>query len=273
MRKLLVLVSLLGLLLAACRAETNLVLTVEEDGSGTLGFELGMDEELRDLVTSSGGSVDDILGDMEVDLPGAESYERTEGDMTFVGARAEFASIDDLEALLAQASNGPGFDEFSLTLDERTAEFRAKLDPTADLPAGEELPFDPSELAGEIFSFNLVVKLPGEVVEHNADEIRSDGALVWKVSFTQPTEAYARTDLGGGTAWWIWLAVAAVIVVGSAGAFFAARASRRSSVVAVTAAAGGAGEPLPPPPSDAAEPSTPDGDGDEGDEAPSDPAS
>ena len=54
-----------ALLLVSCRAEINIALDVEEDGSGTVGFEFGLDEELRSLMESTGADADDLFSDLD----------------------------------------------------------------------------------------------------------------------------------------------------------------------------------------------------------------
>ena len=102
---------------------------------------------------------------------------------------------------------------------------------------GEGLPIDPSQLTDEFFSANVVVTMPGTVTEHNADEVRSDGTLVWKIPFTGSTEIVAASEFGASSSSWILLIVLAVVVVGVIAAAVATVVSRRESKSAVAAAA------------------------------------
>jgi hypothetical protein len=44
------------------------------------------------------------------------------------------------------------------------------------------------------------LKLPGEVVEHNADEVLEDGTLVWtQTGADEPRTLSARSEVGGGS--------------------------------------------------------------------------
>jgi flagellar biosynthesis/type III secretory pathway M-ring protein FliF/YscJ len=83
----------------------------------------------------------------------------------------------------------------------------------------------------------VIVTMPGTVTEHNADEVRSDGTLVWKIPFTGSTEIVAASEFGSSSSSWILLIVLAVVIVGVIAAAVATIVSRRESKNAVAAAA------------------------------------
>lgn len=238
MRKLLFLIAGLTLVLAACRAEVNIVVDIDEDGSGEVAFEVGYDEEFRELVASSGGDPNDLLtGGTDFGLEGAEDYERTEGDMTFVGTKQQFSSVTEIEANLTSDPENP-FQTFSYVQTDDTAELDALIVvPEEDLGVGD-VPIDPSTITDEFFSFQLIFGMPGTVTESNADEVLANGQLVWKIPITGgEKQILARSEVsGGGSLWWIWLIVGVVLLVGFVALIGAVVASRNQSQRAIQAA-------------------------------------
>ena len=238
MRKLLFLIAGLTLVLAACRAEVNIVVDIDEDGSGEVAFEVGYDEEFRELVASSGGDPDDLLtGGTDFGLEGAEDYERTEGDMTFVGTKQQFSSVTEIEANLTSDPENP-FQTFSYVQTDDTAELDALIVvPEEDLGVGD-VPIDPSTITDEFFSFQLIFGMPGTVTESNADEVLANGQLVWKIPITGgEKQILARSEVsGGGSLWWIWLIVGVVLLIGFVALIGAVVASRNQSQRAIQAA-------------------------------------
>lgn len=233
----------LGLLLSACRIESNILLDISEDGSAIVGAEIGFDEEMLDLVSQGGGDPSDILGELpDLGGEGVEPIERVEGDMTYYGAQT---SIDDLSTYDFNGLQGETFSEFSYEFDDSSATLAARVESTGigDL-GGEDLPIDPSEITGDIFSANVIVMMPGTVTEHNADEVRSDGSLVWKLSFTGTKDIFATATFGEPSSNWIWFVIGGVLLLGVIAAVAAVIASRKDAekAVAEAAAAHEAGE-------------------------------
>ena len=226
----------LALLLSACRIESNILLDISEDGSATVGAEVGFDEEMLDLVSQEGGDPSDILGELP-DLGGAgvEPIERVEGDMTYFGAQT---SVDDLSEYEFDGPQGETFSEFSYDFDDSSATLAAEVDATGvgDL-GGEGLPIDPSEITADIFSANVVVMMPGTVTEHNADEVRSDGSLVWKLPFTGTKEIFATASFDESAGNWMVFVLGGILLVGILAAIAAVVASRKDSDRAVAEAA------------------------------------
>ncbi len=212
MKKLMVLAALLAVLATACRAEVLMGLDVQEDGSGSMTMEVGVDEELQGLLEMGGGSPDDLLGDLSIDAPeGAETTQRTEGDMTYYGVKIDFADPAELEKFMTEGGND-AFEEFALVVDDGGAELRARMNvPTQDLG---DAPFDPSQITDEFFSAKFVVSLPGKVVESNADETLPDGRLVWDLPITGgEKEVFARSETGGGALTLLWIILGVILVI------------------------------------------------------------
>jgi hypothetical protein len=238
MRKYLVLISLFIVVVAGCRVESNIILEIEEDGSALVGAEIGFDEEFRQLISENGADPTDIFGDLPTFGDDIVVIERTEGDMTFVGATS---TVPDLSAFAEDSAALETFSTFSYEFDDASAELRATVSAADAADIGGDfgdLGFDPSQLTDEFFSANVVVSMPGEVTEHNADVVRQDGTLVWKIPFTGTKEITATSTYGTSTANWVLIILFALLVVGVIAVIAATVLSRRQqSQKAVDAAA------------------------------------
>lgn len=226
----------LALVLSACRIESNIILNINEDGSATVGAEIGFDEEMLDLVTQGGGDPNDILGDLpDLGGDGVEPIQRVDGDMTYYGVTT---NIDDLSTYDFDGFEGEAFSEFSYQFDSNSATLAATVDATGvgDL-GGEDLGIDPAEITGDIFSARVLVAMPGTIAEHNADEVMSDGTLVWNLPLSGSKDVFATSTFGSSSFNWIWLLVGGVLLIGVIAAVAAVMTSRKDSEKAVAAAA------------------------------------
>jgi len=264
MRTLLLFAAALTLLLSACKVEVNQSLAVNEDGSGTFSAEVGFDEDFQELMAGFGEGEFDLDSGFggATEFPGGETYERTDGEFSYFGASLEFDDIEELEAFFDEAgANELALESFSFDLDDDGATMRAVI--AAEDLAGQEggLPFegfDPSQITDDFFSVNYIVAMPGTVTEHNADEVLTDGSLRWSIPITGDSlEAFAASDFGATSLWWIWLIVGLVLIVGLAALIGALIGSRKASQQAVAAA--GSQEPASVPAA-AAGPEAPDED-------------
>lgn len=244
MRKLLMLIAVLAVGLAACRAEVNLSISVDEEGRTDVSAEIGADEEFQQLISSGGGGDPaDLLGDgLDFNLDDGEAYQRTEGSMTFWGARKQFASFEELSSQFADPDDPDNpFTAFSFTMDDESATLQATIVAPEDEIGGEEIPFDPSQLTGEIFSINFIFGMPGTVVEHNADEVLADGRLRWEIPLVAGEKnIQARSEFGSSNLWWLWLILGGVLVIGIAAAIIAVLGSRKRSEGAIASASAAA---------------------------------
>jgi len=226
----------LALLLSACRIESNIILDIDEDGSATVGAEVGFDEEMLDLVSQSGGDPEDLLSD----LPSLEGQEvepisRVEGDMTFFGFTT---SVEDLSTYDFAGLQGETFSEFIYESDGSSATLTATVDATGigDLGGGD-LPIDPSEITADVFSARVLVTMPGSVTEHNADEVTGDGTLVWNLPLSGSVDVFATSTFGNTAPTWFWFVVGGILIVGTGATVAAVMMSRKNSENAVADAA------------------------------------
>jgi hypothetical protein len=96
MRKYLFVFMFAALVLTACKAESNVIINIGEDGSATVSAEIGFDEEMLGLLSQAGDDPADLFTeDLPSEAEGFEAYSRTDGDMTYYGFSGE---IDDLES-------------------------------------------------------------------------------------------------------------------------------------------------------------------------------
>lgn len=249
MRKMWPILAALVVLTSACRLETNLSIDVNDDGSGTVTTELGIDEEMQGLLESFGGG-DDILSGL--DFGGATPTEtRVEGDMTFFGATQTFTDVSQIRALLDENQDQASFEEFELTVDDAGAKLVARTGPLSaqDGFDTEGLPFDPSTITDEVFAANIFVAMPGNVTEHNADEVMADGTLRWSISLTDPLDIQAESSFGGGGVPWLPIGIAAIVILGAGGFFMMRRGDD-------TAASALAATQMPPAPMDFTDPAS-----------------
>jgi len=257
MRKYLFVFMFAALVLTACRAESNIIIDIEEDGSATVSAEIGFDEEMLDLLSQTGGDPEDlILDDLPSEAEGFDTYSRTDGDMTFYGFSGEVDDLENNTFLDLGQDFASDFAEFSYTTDGDQATLIASI-VSADIGGGlGDLPIDPTDITGDIFSANLIVSMPGSVVEHNADEVRSDGALVWNIPLTGSIDVFAESNVGSGTSSWVWWVLIGVLAIGIAAGIAAVLLSRNDSKKAVSDAAeahdASSADAPPPPPSPSA---------------------
>lgn len=239
MKKLILLVVGVALLTVACKAEVNVLVDINDDESGTVAFEFGLDDELRGLLESSGGTADDLFGELDLDIAteGGTVTERTDGDMTFTGATKDFEDISQVMTDLVGDTSGEGlFTEFSFVMDDESAAFAAAAS-SEDQDIGD-LGLDPSALTGEVFSANFILGMPGDVVEHNADEVLSDGRLKWSLPILGGTKTFiAESEFGGSSLWWLWIVLGVVLVVAVIAIVAAVVLGKRQEKQAVTDAA------------------------------------
>lgn len=220
-----------ALLLTSCRAELNLVVEIEEEGSGRFTIEAGIDDELANLIGDI-PDVDALTLALEAfdfgSLVDGEAGEYTEGDMQFRTVSAAFSDFDDLRADLIHVVNSP-FRELMLVRSDEDMSLDAEValpDLTALIEA-TELPIDPSFLENDALSAALRIRLPGTIDTHDADRI--DGEfLEWDLPLTGGvTTVTARSTFDQpGFAWWS--VALAVLIIGGLGVLFVARGKREA---------------------------------------------
>lgn len=215
---------LAALVLAGCQARLTIDITVARDGSGTLTVSLAADDELLEQAGAAGA---DPLADLaatgrslEADGWRVTETVHDDGSRTVVLATdfEEPPAFNELAVTLAEALAAP-----EATLVERLVlevdEDLVRLDGTVGAvpgPAVAELGLGPAEAVGllaehDAFSFDVLVTLPGEVLETNADGTAQP--LRWEVAPGERVELHAVAERPPSVGWW--LAAAALVLAGS----------------------------------------------------------
>jgi hypothetical protein len=233
MRKYILLFGLLTLVLSACRIESNIMIDINDDGSAKVTFEVGIDDELLELMAENGASEGDLIADLG-SLPGGdgEVSTRKEGDMNYTVVTAD---VDDLSAWDATRLDDGGFATFNYTFDEKNASLSATIEGQDEDDLGGDFGFDPSVITGEFFSAEVIVRMPGTVTQHNADEVR-DGALVWHLPLSGSLDIFAESKFGSSGSSMIWIVVAVVGTLGILAALAVVVVKRNESEKAVAEA-------------------------------------
>lgn len=246
------------LITTACRIETNVLIDINTDETGSFGFEFGMDDEFRQLVSAQGGefSIDDMFGGLGGELPGAEISERTEGDMMFTVVKIPFESRAQLQSLIAQG--GDDGSEFDVTWTDDAITVVGLLagsgeegglgglgglgdlgDAAGDL-GGEFDLGDVSGFAEGFFSASVILSMPGDVSDHNADRVMGDGRLQWDIDLGGgDVDILAVSDLDGSTSFPAWAVVLLVLVAVAILLWLYSTTRRRKAVAAIEAAGSG----------------------------------
>lgn len=130
----------------------------------------------------------------------------------FAGARAtnEFASLDELNTILEDAASTGLADVVSITREGNEYRYEATI---GDLGAAAEGlgGFVTADTFDDFFDITLAVRLPGEVVDHNADRLDEDGTLVWRIGIEDSGSNLSGTSRVATD--WAPMAIGAILVV------------------------------------------------------------
>lgn len=244
MRRSLLVVGAFALLVAGCRAEARIILDVEGDGSGAVTVELGIDEELMELLEAGGNEPADVFGS----IPEGEDVEtRVDGDMTFYVISEPFSATAELDEVIAGLDESDSeFADLRLTVDDDGG---ATLDATLVAPDTAEavasLGGGAIEIGEDVFSAQFIADLPGTLEQSNADEVLADGRLAWDIPLEGGEVDIQAVTSGeeGGRSVGVLIAIAAALLLLAGAAVWSAR-RRRSSQDALAATA----VPEPPQP-------------------------
>jgi hypothetical protein len=226
---------LLGLLLGACDVRTEVNVVVEESGAGTVTVAVGLDPDAVDRLPS----LDDVVLVDDLDEAGwtVTGPDRDGEGTTWYRAEKPFATPDEATAILTDISGPDGpFKDLTLSRDLAMARTRFEFTGAVDLTSGlgafgdaalaqsleghplgepiEAIEARLGEAAAEVFSFELAVRMPGDV-DSNAPptDDASTNEAVWAPSLadTRPTEVAASSEV------WRSTTVLALVVAATAG--------------------------------------------------------
>jgi hypothetical protein len=190
---------------SGCRVQTDIGITVKENGSGTVTVRMGFDDDALQKVPNLLQSLktDDLkTAGWTVVGPAKEA-----DNLTHVQVSKDFANPDEASEVFAELSgaNGP-FRDFAITRTRSFAHTKFTFRGTVDFTAGLES-FSDSELAAQldgkplgddlqaieqrigepldnVFQFRIAVQLPGDVTS-NAP-VRTPNGAVWQPKLSQP---------------------------------------------------------------------------------------
>lgn len=220
MRRLIPIV-VLAVLLTGCKVKIDQGFELNSDGSGTASIVFGFDQELVEMMSSfsPGG---DPFEDLNADLPGGwDSKDWSEGDYTGMEANISFGTLAELHSIADLMFTGDDglLQSFLIeNTDDGGFRFEASMSGEsfqADMQGMEGFGFEGSldDLSETFFDAELRIKLPGEVISHNADHEESDGTLVWNVRLTDSGRIISAESVPGGGLPLIPLAAAGAVVL------------------------------------------------------------
>ena len=190
------LTALCAFVLTGC-VRIEMTFTVDEDGSGAVDMVVAVDEA---LLAASGESADDMLGDVDDLPPGAVVSEYREDG--FVGQRMSVpvADMERAAESLGSTDNMTDAVDFEFVREGNNWRFTMDVPPLGQELAGENGDISAGLAASvvNIPEFRVRVSLPGEITEHNADQVE-DGVLVWDLDLMsgEPRTLSARSELAG----------------------------------------------------------------------------
>jgi hypothetical protein len=205
-----VLLVALAFVVAGCY-RSQVALTVNEDGSGTLDVLLAIDPDLVQRAAAQAGQEVDLGPDpcarvqstvtaLDTLPEGTEAEPYTDGNYCGLQVTIPFEDGADLEQLLLDsfglgATDLPStFEEFGLERSGDGWRFDASVDAATGAVPGASLFGQYLEGA----SNRVEVSLPGDVVEHNGDRVEG-GVVIWDLApLGESRTMFASSDTSGG---------------------------------------------------------------------------
>ncbi len=228
-----------------------MLIDLNADQTGSFGVEFGIDDELRQLVSAEGGefSMGDVIGGFGANAPEGVVTERTEGDMQYTVVRTSFSDLAEFRQIVSEGG-GDGGDIDVIWEDNRvTIDALFEQEDAEGGLAGLGLD-GISDFADNFFSASVIVSMPGEVLEHNADRVLSDGRLQWDTTLGGgDVQVRAVSSLDGASSFPAWALLLIVLIAVAVVVWLYSNMRKRRSVAAVEAA-GMVGAEAPPAPTD-----------------------
>jgi hypothetical protein len=195
--------TVLAAVLSGCQLRVGVDVTVERRGSGVLTVTVGADQELLARAEAAGADPLGMLAERGRSRArqGWQVTEERRDDLgRTVRLTADFAGPEEFEVLtrdLAEALAAPEIrmlEPFTLELTDERVVLRggAGLQPTGVAAEPGVAPQDVLRLldAEDSLVYDVRVRLPGEVLEHNANR-RQEDVLVWDVRPGEQVEVVA----------------------------------------------------------------------------------
>ena len=251
MRRLLALTAILALVTAACRFETNFEAQINADGTGLFIAEIGVDDEARELLEGFSEGGDIFEGNDLGNVPGATQREETRGDMTFFIIEVPATDVTQLEEGAIAADNTL-FENLDISVTDTLVSVNATVGSEGALEGADELVTP--EILKDSFSASVRLRLPGKILEHNADR-KSGNLLTWEVPLdgtelvvTASSDPTGTPESDGGGGFPVWLIIVLVVAAGGGIAYFASKRKKETALTEALAEAAEAADTPPPPP-------------------------
>ncbi len=224
MKRIALLIAALAVLASGCRMDVAIRLDVADNGSGTLATEVTINNQARDLINSLAGDGEAIVSAFTLRLDG-ETVTNVGDETTSYTTTVAFDDPDDIEE--AAAGN---FSDFTLQMADEGVALEATLDIAGELDFST-FPIQPDTIDPEVLGGRIVVSLPGDVTEHNADELLDDGSLSWAIPLEEDLYIFANTVYPtDGFPWWLLGLLAVSIALAFAVWMAAVRREKKTTV-------------------------------------------
>jgi hypothetical protein len=197
----------LAVLLTGCKVKVDQGIELNSDGSGTASIVFGFDDELMELMGSFAPG-DDPLDQITSDLPaGWDAADWSEGVFSGIEASTGFDNLAELDSIASLVFSGEdGLFEGFLIEEIGDGGFRLEATMSGETLEGGLEGIEGFDLGGSVnnlseafFDAGIKVKLPGDIVDHNADAQEADGTLVWNVHLTDSGRVIRAESAPGGS--------------------------------------------------------------------------
>jgi hypothetical protein len=177
-------------LLSGCELRTQVGIVVGGDGAGALAYTVSADEALRGAARRAGSDPLAALAQAGEALRGWQVERQADGPLQGVTLATTFDDPDELALVSSQFAEALAAPELQplgplrLVLDDDTVDLRGTAALTLDAAAVRELGLRPArarEVLDESVSLRVVARMPGEVLDTNADT-RRDDTVVWTIA-------------------------------------------------------------------------------------------
>lgn len=176
-------------LLSGCQLRSDVAVTVDGDGAGTLAVTVAADDELRAAAARVDADPLTTLAAAVEGQPGWQVERPDDGSAQRVTLTTTFADPDELRAVSGEFADALAAPElrplepFEVVVDDATVTLRgaAALDLTGDVAAPGVAPARARALLAESTRLRVRAAMPGDVLETNADERPGDRAVVWEI--------------------------------------------------------------------------------------------
>jgi Protein of unknown function (DUF3153) len=178
-------------LLSGCELRTQVGIVVDGDGAGALSYTLTADDELRRAARRAGADPLAALAGAGEGLPGWQVERRTDGALQGVTLTTAFDDPEELERVSREFTDALAAPELRplgplrLVMDDSTVDLRGSAALVLDAAAVRELGLRPArarEVVDDSVALRVEARMPGEVLETNADTQGADHTVAWMIA-------------------------------------------------------------------------------------------